>query len=518
MRRVLSILLTLVLTLGCATPALAVWEEETVPVVTQTEEDYDWYYEEEEWSDEDWLAWSKELMGMPFPEGVNVSVNGTYLSLDGVAPLKRAGRTMVPVLAFFAEQGAAVVCTADGVITATLEDGAVLTLTLDSTVMTVRDPAGQTRQVEMDVAPYVDGETGHTYIPVRFAAEAMGYDVEWDGDYQVAMLTNWDALIAQLDSHYTVLNEILAASYNVYDVEKNYSIRETMKMAGTLYGEDHNDTATISMSVSALASGDLGRMSMDLSGKVDLGGLEDTLFPNLDQETRGILAAISNMKLSAIMDLEQGDMYMKLAGLEQVSQGMVEDDVWYYVGGAGMDEYGISMDGLRSMTMGSLLVTLVQTEWDPYQSLQEYDQVLSLLVGDNCWTKKTTGPTTTYTNKLNAVTLVKRLAGALAEGEMGLSDLGLDGQLPAMDITMTCKLQDGVLVESTCKGDIDLTGIAPITIGLDSTYRNGVGKASFDITGAYVGKLVVTTDSKLTETSKEVPAAPPSGEPVVDLS
>ena len=35
-------------------------------------------------------------MGMPFPEGINVSLNGTYLDFGGLEPIAVNGRTLVP--------------------------------------------------------------------------------------------------------------------------------------------------------------------------------------------------------------------------------------------------------------------------------------------------------------------------------------------------------------------------------------------------------------------------------------
>ena len=509
MKRWLALALSLVLALGCAVPALAVEEplSETPGIGAA-----DW--DDGAWDEETWLVSVKEMMGMPFPEGINVSVNGTYLELDGVAPVVRQNRTMVPFRAFFEEQGTTVDYN-NGVITAQLADGRQLTLQLNSTVMTVRGTDGESKQMDMGVAPYLDGAAGRTYIPVRFAGEAMGYDVEWDDQYQVAVLTNWEEVIAALDSHYTVFNDILAASYSVYDVDKNYQIRENMNVAGTLYGENRNDTATFGVSLSALMSGDFKQMSMDMSGTMNLGGLKDTLFANLDEETQDVLSAISNVKLSTIMNMEQGDMYMKVSGAEGLGDLGVENDTWYHTNtGDVSQDYDLMMSNLRTMTMGQLLVSMGQSQ----ENLAQADQILNLLVGDDCWSKTTSGDVTTYTNKLDTMTLVNRVMKALATGGMTLEDLGVDtASLPKVDLSMMYRIQNGKLMESTCKGTVDFTGTAPLTIGVDSTYRNGVGKASFDVTGTYVGKIVVTTDATVSATSQTVPSAPPAGQKVLEL-
>ncbi len=43
--------------------------------------------------------------------------------------------------------------------------------------------------IEMDVAPFLDTTEFRTYVPIRFLAEAMGYDVGWDGETETVTLT-----------------------------------------------------------------------------------------------------------------------------------------------------------------------------------------------------------------------------------------------------------------------------------------------------------------------------------------
>ncbi|MBQ2931507.1 MAG: copper amine oxidase N-terminal domain-containing protein [Clostridia bacterium] len=45
------------------------------------------------------------------------------------------------------------------------------------------------KTIEMDVAPFIDTNEFRTYVPLRFLAEAMGYDVGWDGETETVSLT-----------------------------------------------------------------------------------------------------------------------------------------------------------------------------------------------------------------------------------------------------------------------------------------------------------------------------------------
>ena len=137
---------------------------------------YTWQYEsydyESSWKE--YLVQIKTGLGMPYPEGINVSVNGAYLDMGADAPIAVSGRTLVPFRAFLERLGASV-SYSGGTITAVLADGEKLELHLDSTVL--KHTAGEKiDSIDMGMTPYVSG--GRTYIPVRFAAEALGYEVK----------------------------------------------------------------------------------------------------------------------------------------------------------------------------------------------------------------------------------------------------------------------------------------------------------------------------------------------------
>ena len=97
--------------------------------------------------------------------------NGKVVTSD-VAPFVKDGRTFLPIRALGEALGAEVAFDeATNVVTIKL-DGKTVTMTLGSAVMTVGD-----KVVTMDTAAYATAE-GRTVVPVRFAAEALGFNVE----------------------------------------------------------------------------------------------------------------------------------------------------------------------------------------------------------------------------------------------------------------------------------------------------------------------------------------------------
>ena len=129
------------------------------------------------------------LVGLAVPVGataareISVVLDGAPITFD-VAPRLTNNRTMVPVRAIFEALGAEVEWNnATHTVTATAANGDVIALTLGSTTLSVNGTASQ-----MDVAPFATG--GRTLAPVRFVAEAMGVDVQWDPATWTVLLTS----------------------------------------------------------------------------------------------------------------------------------------------------------------------------------------------------------------------------------------------------------------------------------------------------------------------------------------
>ena len=153
--------------------------------------EYEYYgYDEEEQDWDSYLRERKVELGMPYPDGINVSLNGAYLTFGGAAPVVAEGRTMVPARALLEALGARVDY-AGSTVTAAWESGDTLTFSLDGAVLEYT-AGDKTEQVDMGGRPYV--AAGRTYIPVRAAAEAVGLDVIWNDFYEVVYLTDWAAL------------------------------------------------------------------------------------------------------------------------------------------------------------------------------------------------------------------------------------------------------------------------------------------------------------------------------------
>ena len=92
-------------------------------------------------------------MGCPYPDGVNVNLNGQFLTFETARPVIVEGRTMLPLRDTLEAMGAEVVWDVmTRTASATFESGAVIRSTMDSSTLVV-EKDGDTTTVEMGRCP-----------------------------------------------------------------------------------------------------------------------------------------------------------------------------------------------------------------------------------------------------------------------------------------------------------------------------------------------------------------------------
>ncbi|KRF03865.1 copper amine oxidase [Paenibacillus sp. Soil766] len=115
-------------------------------------------------------------------------VSGNKLISFDTQPEIQDGRTMVPVRAISETFGYKVTYVErDGKSIVQLSKGDLtVELTIGETGIIRKQGVLPDLKVDTDVAPYVKQD--RTYVPVRFFAEQIGLDVQWDASYQTAVL------------------------------------------------------------------------------------------------------------------------------------------------------------------------------------------------------------------------------------------------------------------------------------------------------------------------------------------
>ena len=493
-------------------------------------EEEQYYTDMEEWNqafygdawEEDWeqyLQSVKEALGMPYPDGINVSVNGEWLDLDGLEPWGLNGRAMVPVRPFLEALGAKVDY-ADNVVTAVLPDGVTLELTGGSTTMT-RVSGDKIDKIEMDVP--LTAVANRTYIPARFAGEAVGMAVAWDGDYQAAHFTDWDSIEAQIDQNFATLNTLLSIGQGQSDPEQTYRVKELVSGSMTLYGatEAENGTAAISLTVDGLVRG--GQADLDMKLDLDLGDLKEMVTASMLEEEAAALDLLSDFEMEMRGDLDQGTLYMTGNKLGDIPGSTVGSGEWVALplveGGEALPEEAQT----QALTVGSMLTAALKesgvsgTGMPPCVSALDTAELLDLILGDDCFTVSTAGSTTTYTLKVDTLALTDKVS-ALAE-EKGTLDLYLlqsylNNELK-VDCTGAFQVRDNQLVDMeldmTVKVPALITGSTPMDISFSASGDSTEMVCTLTAGIGYGGKLEMKAEASVEETSDMPVTTPPEG-------
>lgn len=480
---------------------------------------------EEDWGDwNDYLEVEREALGMPYPDGINVSVNGEWLTLDGVQPWAMDGRTMVPVRPFLEALGATVDYSGT-VVTAQLANGDSLELTLGSTTLT-RVSGDRIDKIEMDVPMVVSA--GRTYIPARFAGEAVGMAVEWDDYYQVAYFTDWDSIAAQIDENFSILNTILALDGDRWDPEQTYRVKELVSGSMTLYGETEaeNGTAAMSLAVDGLVRG--GQADLDMKLDLDLGELKELVTGSMLEEDTAALDLLSDFEMEVRGDLGQGTLYMTGNKLGDIPGSTVGSGEWLALDlGQSIDVAALveALEAAQSepLTVGDLLAAGPRengTGWywaPPCTQVLDKAEKLALFLGDDCFTVSTSGSTTTYTLKVDTLSLADKLSGLTVEDETGELTLLLDylkGDLK-VDCSGTIKVRDNKLVDMdvdfTVKLPASVTAGMPVDITVAVSGDSTGAECTLTAKAAYGGKLELKAEASVEKTSGTPAATPPEG-------
>ncbi len=120
-------------------------------------------------------------MGISAATDISLYLNKSKIDCD-VAPVIINDRTLVPARALFEPLGASLKwnnTTRQATITM---DDTVIKLTIDSETAQVNG-----KKVKLECAPII--VDGRTLFPVRFVAENLGYDVDWDNDTRSVLIT-----------------------------------------------------------------------------------------------------------------------------------------------------------------------------------------------------------------------------------------------------------------------------------------------------------------------------------------
>jgi len=125
---------------------------------------------------------------LPQNNSINVVLDNQTVVFDA-KPEITSGRTMVPVQSIAEALGYQVTYTAMNQMIQLQRGSVVIDMTLGNKTIVTKQTGQTDITAAIDVAPYIS-KSGRTLIPVRFFAEQIGLDVQWDQTANTVILRN----------------------------------------------------------------------------------------------------------------------------------------------------------------------------------------------------------------------------------------------------------------------------------------------------------------------------------------
>ena len=439
-----------------------------------------------------------------------VMVNGEFVTFPDAVPQGKDNRSFLPMAATFSQLGFAeedMTWNTDGQITASKGDLTIaLNIGKNEIVLTQGE---ESKTIPTDVAPYVDPATWRTYVPFGLVADALGYNVGWDGMTGTVIIDDVDAIWAANTETYKLMDKYLAYSEEVAG--------EKTRMSGeysvNIYSCDW--TAESTDEVSFLLSGEYDAYAKQPSAfqfETDM-NWSMGVYSNGEDITQ---AAIDSGEMPAIPetidfdmrgDLLKGTMYFQSAALCELLEQPDMANAWYKLDMAAMLEgSGLSWSEL----MGSML--------QQFEDMKTADLIQFML--------RSSAPTSIYMTTSDTLAMLNAIMGDSAfvkDGNAYYNDLSAMGMPMSIALSTNASGSRVTGCAVTMYMSDPLIGDILMTVTMEgeqmSMYMAMDTSAYADLEAAE-GTFVVfemLMDGTYQSTTKSPAAEPPAGAVIVDL-
>ena len=434
---------------------------------------------------------------------VRVELDGEAVVFPDAEPTIIDGRTYVPFRAVFEALGAEVDYDAKTKTASASRNGTTVLIPIGSSELTVQQ-GGVNYSKYMDAAAFTKG--GRTYIPVRYAAEALGCSVGWDADDRTVILVDTESMVNKAieDGQFTLVGKFMDYSQKLN--KGNYEVKMKMDLACTVLA---TKVLTAAYDVSGIVAGNTaGEMSMNI--KMDMGGLVNLLSKLSGEDKAEMLAAFAEagftdtkmeVKAQARVDLEKGSMYMNMSGIPGM-EAVLPSDTWLYIDMnvlfAELGGLGAVLEMSEAFKSQQIIAPLINDMSYLYDKDSAYGEIkdrVDAILGifaDSAFVKK--GQSYTNTQKIDqmGMTVTLRLdtnsAGEVVGYELGadmaasLEEIGLDESdlaeagkelglaLKADELKLTLRTGMDAKNKQTLKLELSMGNLLLMTINADGSY------------------------------------------------
>ena len=409
-----------------------------------------------------------EAIELPAPT-LGVQVNGDMLDFSDASPVIENNRVFVPFRAVFESLGASEIAyVADSQTISATKGDTTVTFTIGDPEITITDAAG-TRTETTDAASFVEND--RTYVPVRFAAQALGCTVGWDANTTTAILIDKEALIPA-DITFETMGRL--AEFEKQYTETNQAITGTMTMSATdSMGQTPKEVFKGTMTLNGITS--ISKVQMNADTKLDLSSLKADMTEE-DLAVMGeTIAALESFDMTFLADMESGKMYFAspllttFADLEENTY--LELDFKELMGSMGIDWTSL-IQVAKDYDYAAMIDSLVEniptdSAFGAATSIETIEMMVGLY-GDQAFTKTDDGYTATFTSETDGLTTAStiRVLGddkAITGYEMNVTSSVDNEPMMTMDLK-----QDGA--DITMNMDMEMLGFGSFTMDCTMNY------------------------------------------------
>lgn len=413
-------------------------------------------------------------------------VNGEPVSFTDALPQLRSDRSFLPMAATFQALGyedGAITWDNDARTVTAEKDGVTLLLTIGKNEIRVTGAEGE-EVLTTDVAPYIDPASDRTYIPVGLVADALDYNVGWDGSTATVMIDDVDALLAAN-----------TATYEWMDRYMEYGRKYTQDACQVTGGYQMEFTAKDAVEEGRFTwKGDYTMLQSQKALQFDT-DMEFHTSASSQGDASLDMNASMDVDAAMRMDLETGKLYFQSKALSGML-GAEKPDSWYLL------DLKNTMDGLYGSGYYQDLMALAYQENDG-----GFGEALALLL------REITPVSPDMTTK-DMLQLYNQLFSDQAFQKSGSSYVS-SLQWEGMDLTLTLFTNGGSQVNGYAM-EMSANDPSGLSMTMTASMKNDKMEMNMEIDDTMMD-MTMTMDGVYRRSSAKPAGAPPAGAEVVDV-
>ena len=237
---------------------------------------------------------------------ISVKIDDKLVEFTDVKPVIENDRTFVPFRAIFEQMNADVSWNEDERRITAVRDDITVRFTIGKQEVSITENDETTTKV-IDAAPFI--QNSRTYVPIRFASEALGACVDWDSDTRTVLIVDVDKLMTEYENKFTNIDNYIS----LISSEKNTGLDGTFN----LLMQYKTAMGNIPVSVQGTLTGNKNNVSTEISGTAfaDTETIKSAIIQNegenaINSEVESILSNISNTSYQAMINNADNKLYL----------------------------------------------------------------------------------------------------------------------------------------------------------------------------------------------------------------